>query len=65
VKPAVNTLMSYQTRWLTYLNWIGEHPAERENQRAICILLGHEPSGERLMTNPHLDICRHCADMFR
>ncbi len=52
-------------QWIARLNFLGDHPEVREEHRAICRLLGHEPSGERLMVNPPIDICRWCAEYYR
>jgi hypothetical protein len=55
----------YLACWIARLNWLGDHPAERANLVAGCLLLGHEPSGEQLMTNPPIHICWWCAREFR
>jgi len=58
----------YQARlqaWIDRLNWLAVHRFEREERRAECVLLGHQPSGERFMTTQPIHVCWWCAYEFQ
>lgn len=58
-------MMTAYTEWLRRLRVLSDHPDLIRNLRWTCLLLGHEPSGEQLMTSPPLDVCYWCAASFR
>ncbi len=51
--------------WIARINWLATHPHERDQRRAECALLGHEPSGEFFCTAIPTHICRNCIDEFQ
>jgi hypothetical protein len=60
--------MNFQraAEWIQRLNAIGRMSnSERLALKAECEQFGdHLPSGEQLMTNPPMDICRVCGTAY-
>lgn len=53
--------------WIKRLNSLpfSQRAHELREREAECSLLGHDPSGEQLMTWPPTDICYWCLTRYR
>jgi hypothetical protein len=56
--------MSRVSQWIDRLNWLAAQPDEQQRRADECVILGHDPSGEQLLTYPPTNLCWWCAAKY-